>query len=386
MKSLRFFNRFALMSAAMLLFVTACDDDDTPTPTPPTPPTPPTEETLVTAIELEPTSAELVQEETLQLKATFSPADATNLNETEWEVRNPNIASVSNDGLVTAKEVGETVITCKVGKVAATCTLKVTEKQMEKANFEVEVVELGATQVKFNIIPKNKDAYYFCDVIPVSTLNCENVGGIKNIAKKDREWWEMVTNSKDPNVWIKTFGHKGDLKYDSQSNETGSGIDCMFWGMDYMLYIYEMDENAMPSTEVMEVPFKTAHHRDSENKISVEIVETFSENIHAKITTTNDDPWFFIIESKKYWDSVQENPTYPELGPKESFAADMLIRNLDMSFLFQHGNYEITPDTPILPQKLRPNRDYVLVIFGFDRAKGSTTEICVTPFKTQPRA
>ncbi len=345
----------------------------------------PVEENLVTSITLEPSSAELIQGETLQLKASFTPADATNISDIEWTVRHPNIASVSNEGLVTAKEVGDTEIICKVGKAEAVCTLKVTEKQMEKADFEVNVVEIGATQVRFNIIPKDKNAPYFCDVIPVSTLNCENIGGIKNIAKKDREWWEMVTGSKDPAAWIKAFGYKGDLQYDSQSNENGSGIKCMFWGMDYMLYIYGLDENAMPSTKILEVPFKTAHHRDSENKISVEVIKTFAENIHAKITTTNDDPWFFLIESKKFWDKRMTDPYYPELGPEESFANDMLIRNFDIPFLFKKGNLEITPETQIVPPTLRPDREYVLVVFGFDPAKGSTTKIIVTPFKTQPK-
>lgn len=370
----------ALMSAAVLLFATACDDDDN-TPNPPTPPT----DNLVTDIRLTPSTLELVQEESAQLKAEFTPADASNLGEVDWQVRNPNIASVTPDGTVTGKEPGNTVVICKVGKVEATCEVTVTEKQMEKADFEVELVEINAGQVKFSIKPKDKECNWFCDVMPLSTFNCDNIGGEKGVAAKDREWWEMVTGSKNPADWISLFGYKGDLQYDSRDGENGSGIASLFWGMDYILYIYGMDENAMPTTEIMQVKFKTPHQKDSQNQISIEIIETYQENIHAKITTTNNDPWFFIIESKKYWDAKMEAPEYVELGAEESFAADMVIRNLDIPFLFNSGDLEITPETPILPPTLRPDRDYVLIVFGYEIEKGSTTPIYHKEFKTQPR-
>lgn len=62
--------------------------------------------------------------ETFQLNVTLIPED--NQDETiDWRSTNENIATVSNDGLVTGVSVGETEITASCGDVSATCKVKV---------------------------------------------------------------------------------------------------------------------------------------------------------------------------------------------------------------------------------------------------------------------
>ena len=77
------------------------------------------------AVYLDKTSATLKKGNTLKLKATVDPTDATYKTIT-WSSSDNSVASVSNDGVVTAKDAGTTIITAtsKNGK-KATCKITV---------------------------------------------------------------------------------------------------------------------------------------------------------------------------------------------------------------------------------------------------------------------
>ena len=76
-----------------------------------------------TDIQLAPASAELRRTETLQLTATVLPAGAQGT--VSWSSSAPEVASVSGSGLVTAAQQGQAVITASIGKLTASCTVRV---------------------------------------------------------------------------------------------------------------------------------------------------------------------------------------------------------------------------------------------------------------------
>lgn len=76
-----------------------------------------------TAVVLDCEEQELVIGETLQIKSTVTPSDAT--DNVVWSSDNAAVATVSESGLVTALTAGTTVIEAKCGKVSATCTVSV---------------------------------------------------------------------------------------------------------------------------------------------------------------------------------------------------------------------------------------------------------------------
>jgi len=80
------------------------------------------ERILVSSIILNETSLYLDNGESFQLNASVSPSNATS-NLVEFVSSNPTVASVTNDGLVTAKQSGRTTITCKSldGNASASC-------------------------------------------------------------------------------------------------------------------------------------------------------------------------------------------------------------------------------------------------------------------------
>ena len=79
---------------------------------------------------LDNTTAVLHKGATLQLNASLFPTDASATAAT-WISRNPNIATVSADGLITAVAVGETDVMAIIDNVYAVCHVTVTPVLVE---------------------------------------------------------------------------------------------------------------------------------------------------------------------------------------------------------------------------------------------------------------
>ena len=77
-------------------------------------------------VELDKNELELFVDDTEQLIATIVPENATN-KKVSWESSNPNVATVDENGVVTAILSGKTTITVttKDGKHQATCEVSV---------------------------------------------------------------------------------------------------------------------------------------------------------------------------------------------------------------------------------------------------------------------
>jgi len=81
----------------------------------------------VESVSLNQSTAEMIEGETIQLKATVLPADATDKT-VEWASSKQSVATVSPSGEVKAIAEGETTITASAGGKSATCVVKVAKK------------------------------------------------------------------------------------------------------------------------------------------------------------------------------------------------------------------------------------------------------------------
>lgn len=113
-KALAVLTAIALFGSAF----TACKSDDDGD-----------DDVSVTGVSLDKTSAELEVGGTFTLTKTIEPANATNQNVT-WTSDKKDVATVDENGTVTAVAVGTAVITVKTadGGKEATCTVTVKEK------------------------------------------------------------------------------------------------------------------------------------------------------------------------------------------------------------------------------------------------------------------
>ena len=107
--------------------------------------------TEVSSITLDKSSASLKVGETVTLRATVNPSDATDKTVT-WTTSDATVATVSN-GVVTAKKIGTATITAKAGDKTATCSITVvatpvTSVTLNKTSASLKVgetVTLSAT-------------------------------------------------------------------------------------------------------------------------------------------------------------------------------------------------------------------------------------------------
>lgn len=125
---------FALM-ATVGLFFTACEPKQP-------------EEPAITlqSIRISPATVSLYEGETYQLRVKYTPEEAKeNAPTVLWYSEKQRVASVNDNGLITADRPGTTVITAQCGKLEATCTVEVLKLDLPEPDPEI----------KFSVTPKN---------------------------------------------------------------------------------------------------------------------------------------------------------------------------------------------------------------------------------------
>ena len=99
----------------------------------------------VVSIALDRTSISLETKQTTTLIATVSPADATDKTVT-WSISNAEVATVGQDGLVTAVKEGRAVITASAGSKSATCEVTVKKQVIPVSSITLSRTSLNLTK------------------------------------------------------------------------------------------------------------------------------------------------------------------------------------------------------------------------------------------------
>ena len=159
----------------------------------------------VESITLDKESATLFIGDTLTLTATVTPDTATDKSIT-WTSSNGTVATVDQNGKVTAKSVGTATITAKAGEQSANCTITVKQKV---AATGVEI--LNAPETLDYGTPLKLEA----KVIPDTATNQE----VSWSSSKD----SIATIDKDGNV--KTVG-EGDVAFTVKTEDGGHEASC----------------------------------------------------------------------------------------------------------------------------------------------------------------
>ena len=116
---------------------------------------------LATSISLDRNSANLNVGEALQLDATVLPVNTTNKTVT-WSTSNSSVATVDNNGVVTAKSAGSATITAKTSdgtNLRASCNLTVTQRILATSislnNSNAGMIEGENMQLTATVLPSN---------------------------------------------------------------------------------------------------------------------------------------------------------------------------------------------------------------------------------------
>ncbi len=99
----------------------------------------------VTSVTLSKTELILTEGDSETLAATVKPDDATDRTVT-WSTSDATVATVDNNGRVTAVKAGSATITAKAGEKSATCAVSVSRKVIEVASITLNKAELTLTE------------------------------------------------------------------------------------------------------------------------------------------------------------------------------------------------------------------------------------------------
>ena len=99
----------------------------------------------VESIELDKETLEVDRKKTAELKATYSPENATEVSDYEWTSSDESVATVDEHGVVTGVAEGTATITVKMGTLTDTAEVTVIEKPLEGVSLEdsEETTEVG---------------------------------------------------------------------------------------------------------------------------------------------------------------------------------------------------------------------------------------------------
>lgn len=135
---------FIMLSVLIAMLMSGCDKNK--------------DKEIIGKVSIEESSIELKTGETISLKYNVEPKES--VKDVEWISENSNIAEVNNEGFVTAKNNGETVITAKLGNSTDVCIVKVVSIPVESVSLDKKTLELVKGEkgvLKATIMPENAD-------------------------------------------------------------------------------------------------------------------------------------------------------------------------------------------------------------------------------------
>ena len=138
----------------------------------------------VSGITLDKTSVELLEGETITLKATIEPSNATDKT-VAWSTSDATIATVDDNGFVKAIKVGKVTITAKAGDKTATCEVTVRPVPVSGIVLDKTTIELfegETTTLKATVSPDNAtDKTVVWSTSDASIATVDNNGVVKAI-------------------------------------------------------------------------------------------------------------------------------------------------------------------------------------------------------------
>lgn len=348
------------------------------------------QEKKVESLSITPNEKEMTVGETLELKVTQQP----NLNKkVSFRSLNTELATVSDKGVVTAVAKGETTILAEVDGVSATCKVTIKEqKQTPMEDFTVETQDITPINIFVTITPKDPNMRY--------AVNAGTEEGYERIIENresqpnaNREWWKALSGG-EPGSDAYREAVKNDSYQGTKSFNLGS-----ISGSDYpypadhtiVLRIYGMDQDGKELTKVFEYKLQTKPRTPKVDlTFKVEGITAGAMPTTVKIIPSDQTkPYYFAVQSKRYVDfyrtAKDENRLIDGVPPIDMMCLRLVQSSLQQNpvpDVFKTGvhQFEMKDFT------LQPKRDYVLIIFGWDKELGLTADPTLVEFKTPASA
>ena len=255
----------------------------------------------VTGINLNKTSTTIAKGQTEKLTASLTPSDAS--GNVQWSSNNPKVATVSNDGTVTAKDTGKAIVTATMNGISASCEVTVNNPLKGVSIVSAE----GVTALK-----KGQTTQLTAKLEPEDTTDKKTVTWTSsNDAVATVSTSGMVTAVSDGTVTI--YAKVGDktASYNLTIKEiklTGISLDTtetiLHKGSNQQLTVLYSPENTTDSKQVTwsssdpSTVSVDGNGKITAKKIGGAVITAKVGNFEAKCTVTVDAPLISIVTEK----------------------------------------------------------------------------------------
>ena len=242
--------------------------------------------------------------------------------------------------------------------------------------LEVAYVESSATwrNAWVDIKPSNNELEYVFDFMEKAKweeLYAENPEAI--VAERIR-LWELDVESgiefyPDLDTWQKYM-----QLYQQNGTQTINVSEYynLRWSTEYVVYAFGMNDEGYQTTNVVTAEFATTTPEASANTLSIALGEVTESSVAFTVNASNDDPYFESIQDKRYVERFGE-------GKEESWEDmiwDLTYGKTDdqiAGFIF-NGTQELTNAS--INKNIDTLHEYQILVWGFN--DGPTTEVYVS--------
>lgn len=264
----------SLVAAASVLFVMCKSEDKV-------------ESVPVKGITINEDSIELVEGESTTLTATVTPENATDKT-VSWSSSKPEIASVDDDGLVTAFSAGDAVITASAGGKKATCSVSVVRAPFKQLPYSEDFEDISKLD-EWTFVDADRDGYGWwhntftegttVDIAGHNLLAAHSGLGSMCSASYITQTTERPEKVLNPNNWMFTPA----VKLSSKSNYLSFWVAPQNpdWASDkYSVYIStETSASADNCTLLLTETLYTLDEKDSFLNHVIQIPEQFNGQV-----------------------------------------------------------------------------------------------------------
>ena len=293
-----------IISVAVLFMATlsSCDGNN---PTPP-------DDNQVDTIQVQTIKTDkkitLFVDSTYQIKVTITPEDAN--EPLVWSSDNSNVATVDQQGIVTAISDGECNVSVQAGSLTAATKVTVINNPV---TLELELYSVEQKKCTVTVTPSNENGYYYCGYAPV-----DEVSGMSDEAIIDALFKNVLQIAEQ----YAAYGAKlTDFLQSGTKNLIASGLTA---NTTYEMFAFGIDtEYNVASPKLARMSFKTAEVVMSDMTIEINYdstsvtVSTANDTVtklHFSATPSNDDPYIFngAIDLEEEFGTAQEFLDYIE--------------------------------------------------------------------------
>lgn len=244
---------------------------------------------------------------------------------------------------------------------------------VDNNDFKITISDITFCDFKLKLEPKVEDMKYIIGVRSLESLQKDygNVSLDEAINAFEKEYYEMFASWYTDKTWLDIraiMSMSGSL--DTLSSDM---IGRVTYNSEVVFYAYGIDDTGNAITGISKLTFKTLGPTPVDMTFNVTFNKVSQTSVGATIVPSVDnEPYYLNIQSTAFTDPWVDDPE----GMMEKLVYTSLPKEFYNLMWVDGGTYELDPNT----FNLRKNRNYNLIVFGFNN--GPTTQPYMFPFST----